>query len=202
MIAVLTGDIIHSEKQQKSSWLKALKKVLSSFGKSPKDWEIYRGDEFQLQLPDAKEALLAALRIKSYIKSVENIDARIAIGLGDKTINAAKVTESNGSAFVNSGRLLDDLKKEKTSLALASGNDDFDKEMNLMLRLALVSIDSWSAVSAEIVYLFLSNPKLQQTEVAQQLEIRQSAVSQRLRRANYDLLVALIDFYQQKIQSL
>lgn len=188
--------------QQKASWLKALKKVLSAFGKSPKDWEIYRGDEFQLQLPNAEDALSAALLIKSYIRSVENTDVRIAIGLGDKTTNAAKVTQSNGSAFVHSGRLLDNLKKEKTSLAIASDNDPFDKEINLMIRLALTNIDGWSAVSAEIIYLFLNNPDLQQTEAAQLLNIQQSAVSQRLRRVNYNLLVELIDFYKQRIQSL
>jgi len=202
MIAVLTGDIIHSEQQQKATWLKALKKVLSSLGKSPKDWEVYRGDEFQLQLSGAEDALPAALLIKSYIRSVENMDVRIAIGLGDKTVNAAKVTQSNGSAFVNSGRLLDNLKKEKINLAVASGNEDFDKEINLMLKLALVGIDDWSSVSAEIVYLFLSNPNVQQADAAQQLNIRQSAVSQRLRRANYHLLIELIDFYKQKVQSL
>lgn len=201
MIAVLTGDIIHS-RQQETSWLKALKTVLSVFGRSPKDWEIYRGDEFQLQLPNAEDALSVALLIKSYTKSIENTDARIAIGLGDKTTNDAKVTQSNGTAFVYSGQLLDNLKKEKTSLAIASGNDSFDKEINLMIRLALTNIDGWSAVSAEIIYLFLSNPNMQQTEAAQRFNIQQSAVSQRLRRANYNLLVELIDFYKQRIQSL
>ncbi|HEY0298343.1 MAG TPA: hypothetical protein VGB84_03910 [Arachidicoccus sp.] len=202
MIAVLTGDIIHSEQQQKAAWLEALKNVLSTFGGSPKDWDVYRGDEFQLQLPNAKDALCAALQIRSYIKSIENMGVRIAIGIGDKAVDASKVVQSNGSAFTNSGRLLDGLKKEKISLAIASGNEGFDKEINLMLKLALLSIDSWSMASAEIVYLFLNNPDLQQAGAAQHLNIRQSAVSQRLRRVNYDLLIELIDFYKQKVQSL
>ncbi|AYD46678.1 hypothetical protein [Arachidicoccus soli] len=202
MIAILTGDIINSEGQEKTVWLNALKTVLSAKGNSPKDWEIYRGDEFQLQLSNAEDALHTAFQLKSHIKSYENIDVRIAIGLGDKTLNARKITESNGSAFVNSGRKFDDLKKEKLSLAIVSGNEIFDKEMDLLLKWVLVSIDSWTAVSAEIVYLFLNNPTLSQTDVAHQLKIQQSAVSQRLKRANFDLLIQLIDFYKEKILSL
>jgi hypothetical protein len=175
---------------------------LATKGNTPKDWEIYRGDEFQLQLSNAEDALLTAFQIKSRIKSYENIDVRIAIGLGDKTLNARKITESNGSAFVNSGRKFDELKKEKLSLSIVSGNEFFDKEMDLLLRWALVNIDGWTAVSAEIVYLFLNNPALSQTDVAQRLNIQQSAVSQRLKRANFDLLIQLIDFYKEKIRSL
>lgn len=202
MIAVLTGDIINSRGQEKTIWLNSLKSVLATKGNTPKDWEIYRGDEFQLQLSNAEDALLTAFQIKSRIKSYENIDVRIAIGLGDKTLNTRKITESNGSAFVNSGRKFDELKKEKLSLSIVSGNEFFDKEMDLLLRWALVNIDGWTAVSAEIVYLFLNNPALSQTDVAQRLNIQQSAVSQRLKRANFDLLIQLIDFYKEKIRSL
>ena len=50
-----------------------------------------------------ENALHYAIRIKASLKSNENIDVRMAIGIGDITYNAHKVTESNGSAFVFSG---------------------------------------------------------------------------------------------------
>ena len=53
MIAILTGDIVNSrENINQASWLAPLKKLLNSFGKGPEQWEIYRGDSFQLEIKD------------------------------------------------------------------------------------------------------------------------------------------------------
>ncbi|KKL81788.1 hypothetical protein LCGC14_1991230, partial [marine sediment metagenome] len=46
MIAIITGDIINSENYAVSEWIDILKNYLSKYGESPKDWDIYRGDEF------------------------------------------------------------------------------------------------------------------------------------------------------------
>jgi hypothetical protein len=53
--AILSGDIVNSRSVDASEWVKTLKKTLNTFGKSPKTWEIYRGDSFQLEV-DAKAA--------------------------------------------------------------------------------------------------------------------------------------------------
>jgi DNA-binding Lrp family transcriptional regulator len=66
-----------------------------------------------------------------------------------------------------------------------------------MLTLALNFMGSWSQVSAEIMALVLARPEAQQEELAQQLNIRQSAVSQRLKRARKDLVLELLDYYTQ-----
>lgn len=46
-------------------------KLLNTFGKNPIEWEIYRGDEFQLEVKNPEEALIMALQIKSYFKSIK-----------------------------------------------------------------------------------------------------------------------------------
>ena len=85
MIAILTGDIIHSKKIATEIWLPILEKSLSKFGQKPKFWDIYRGDSFQLET-NIENALIATLSIISAIKQVPKIDVRISIGIGEKDL--------------------------------------------------------------------------------------------------------------------
>src|SRR3546814_11309760 len=61
------------------------------------------------------DALATAIGIKAIIKSIKQLDVRMAIGLGEISYVAKRVTESNGSAFVFSGEKFERLKKEKIS---------------------------------------------------------------------------------------
>src|SRR5690606_27189643 len=124
---VITGDIIDSQKTVPESWLKQLKEILSQYGKEKTDWEIYRGDSFQLIL-SKKESMEAVLLLKSAMKSI-GVDVRMAIGLGEIDYKSPKVSESNGSAFVNSGRKLESLKKE--TLGIQTPNEKFNQRYNV-----------------------------------------------------------------------
>jgi len=53
MTAILTGDIVNSQKVDSKLWLKDLKAVLRKYGKNPYSWEIFRGDTFQLEVERA-----------------------------------------------------------------------------------------------------------------------------------------------------
>ncbi len=201
MTAIITGDIINSEHYKGSKWIKDLKAHLSQIGKHPTDWEIYRGDEFQLRLPPA-QALQTAVHIKALIKSVKGLDVRMGIGIGTETFTGERVSESNGTAHQRSGRTFEALKKQKLNLAIATENEVYDKTMNLLLKLALNFMDDWSQVSAEIVALSLEMPEASQQQVSKQLNIQQSAVSQRQKRARLDLVLELLDYYTQTLKQL
>ncbi len=196
MTAILTADIINSRTQQ--NWLPVLKAVLNRLGDEPKDWEIYRGDSFQLEVKPT-EALYSALLIKSAVKSLDGIDVRIAIGLGDKTHDGAKITEANGSAFVNSGTCFDRLKKQ--TLALQSDNTDFDTQFNLILELACLTMDNWTPVSAQVFHQKLLHPQLNQTELSEMLGKSQSTISATLHRAGYDELTKMLQYYSQTLNN-
>jgi hypothetical protein len=84
--SVITGDIIQSRKTNKPVWLSKLKKTLSLEGKSPRTWQIYRGDSFQVEVKDPDQAFLTALRIKATIKTIRSLDVRMAIGIGEKNM--------------------------------------------------------------------------------------------------------------------
>ena len=60
-------------------------------------------------------------------------------------------------------------------------------------------MDDWSVVSAEIVTLALDYPQFSQKEIAQRLGIKQSAVSQRLKRARLDLVLDVLSYYKELI---
>ncbi len=201
MISIITGDIINSRKLPSSIWLDGLKRILDDHGLQPKNWEIFRGDAFQLEVSEPEEGLRIAIQIKAFLKTVK-LDARMSIGLGDKTYDANKISESNGTAFVRSGESFDQLKKQKNTLAINTGNKDFDNEINLMLRLAQTFMNNWLVQSAEFVLTAIENPTLSQEEIGVKLKINQAAVSRRRKRAQFDLVLELENHYREKIKSI
>lgn len=196
MTSVLTGDIINSRKNGPQLWMPLLKDILKRYGPEPTQWEIYRGDSFQLEVAPA-EALKAAILIKASIKQVKELDVRIAIGIGDKTYASKKITESNGSAFVNSGKCFEQLKKN--SLALKSPFADFDNQMNLLLELALLTMNNWTPKSSEIIKAALENPNATQKKLAGLLNKTQSTISEGLNKTGYEAIMRMEKHYQKQM---
>lgn len=200
MKAVLTGDIIKSQNFETEIWHSTLKNALAN---TPANrWEIYRGDEFQVLVDHPEEAFLKAIQIKARIKKVQDLDVRIAIGFGIQDFEGEKLSESGGSAFVNSGRKLDTLKTDKINLGINTDCKDFDESLNLIFSWMSTVTDNWSVVSAEIMDVFLQNPGINQEEAARELKITQSSVSQRLKRAGYDLIMDTDEYFRKKTTSL
>lgn len=202
MISVITGDIVRSRQQKDPlDWLNPLKRLLSQTGTSPGNWEIYRGDSFQIEIPPP-EALLIALQVKSVVKQVRGLDVRIAIGIGKKSYDSPRISESTGEAFVRSGQLLERLKEQKMTMGIASFDGDFDEEINMMLKLALIVLNSWSVNSAEIAEIMLAYPELSQTKIGKQLGIAQSSVSERIHRGSLYEILELEKYYRKRVQRL
>lgn len=199
MTSIITGDIINSRKVDPVIWLNPLKDLMKEWGKTPKTWEIYRGDSFQLEITQPQYALLAAVRIKACIKSIENLDVRMGIGIGHKNYDAKKITEANGEAFINSGETFEELKKLKQNLAIKSPWTQLDDELNLMFRLASIVLDKWSTATAQIVAVSIANRTLSQKELGDKMERTQSTISEAQKRAHYDEIMDLVSFYEKSI---
>ncbi|AUC84039.1 transcriptional regulator [Polaribacter sp. ALD11] len=198
MTSILTGDIINSRKNNNDSWLESLKKILKTYGETPKIWQIYRGDSFQLEIEDAEKAFYAALKIKAQLKCTLNIDVRIGIGIGKKEYNSSKITESNGEAFINSGFAFDNYLK-KQNLAIKTPWKEIDEELNIALDLALLTIDSWSVNSAEVFKISLEEQEATQKEIGAILGITQGRVSERQKRAGLDPIMKLEERFRKLI---
>lgn len=201
MIVVITGDIIKSRKMASKKWMGDLKELFQTFGKTPNEWEIYRGDEFQIEVKNPAEAFQIAVKIKAFLKSIQ-LDARMSLGIGEKSHKTKKITESNGSAFVRSGTLFENLKKQKLNLAINSEHEEFDAALNLLFKLSLSFMDNWLQQSAEFVLVALQNPTWSQEEIGLKLGINQAAVSRRQKRAQFELVLEVDSFYKQNLKLL
>ena len=125
----------------------------------------------------------------------------MAIGIGDKTYNADKITESNGSAFVFSGESFEKLKKN--TLSIKTEWPDFDGKMNLMFDLATLTMDNWTATSSEIIKMALADDfKRNQTDLAKSLNQSQSNVSRGLTRGGFYEIKKLLIYYRKEIKAL
>lgn len=212
MIAVITGDIIASRKLiNQENWLSPLKKLFASWGNSPTDWKLERGDFFQVEIANPEEAIRKALEIKALIKKVKpqdarkkmsTIDVRMAIGIGEKNYSGVSISESNGSAFIHSGNKFDVLKKENVTIGIKTLWADFDDEMNLYLKLVRIFMDNWSVSSAELVEIVLNNPNSTQAEIGRQLGIKQNSVSGRWNRAYIEELLEVEKMFRKKLKGL
>lgn len=196
MIAVITGDIINSREGDIESWINPLKETLNKYGSEPKNWEIYRGDSFQLSL-EIEKALLAVLHIKSTIKQIKTYDVRMAVGIGEEKYSSKKITESNGTAFVNSGECFEGLKKY--SVAIKSNNKKLDESLNIMFKLSLLTMDNWSSVVSKVIKTAIEHPGKNQKGLAKLLNRSQSNISEAFKRGGFEEMMNLNEFYVKNI---
>lgn len=215
--AVITGDIIKSsniKENERSHLLDELKSSLHKINerliredKPPA--EIYRGDSFQIVLRQPEQALLIGLILRAKLRSItasekkETVnywDARISIGVGGIHYQADKIVESDGEAFQLSGRGLDEMRK-KQSLSIGTIWPEVNEELEVACALAETIINRWTVSQAKVIYPYLLENKTQQ-ELAQEFDITQGAVSQRLTEAgNMDAIKLFIQRYEKLIVS-
>lgn len=212
MEAVITADIIGYTKlneEQQSYVLVEIKKLFDTIegvrNNLGNNFKIKRGDAVQVEIKDPKEALKIALLLKAavtqitfdttYFKRMRPvIDIRIAIGLGSINNKRELVDESMGMAYNNSGRTLDEMRRAKTIFTLKSDNPKLDEELNVAFKLLDSILLSWNITSAELMYWLLMG--LTEWEISGKLNISQSAVNQRKRRAGWYGIEALLERYE------
>ncbi|WP_121346034.1 SatD family protein [Gillisia mitskevichiae] len=213
MIAVLTADLIDSSLYEENVLQEVLdtlkqefKDIAEEYGKNEIRLEIYRGDSFQGIIKNPENALKIALQIKTAInrihfkETVKNkayskiADFKIAIGIGEQELERESIAESNGPAFQFSGRTLDEMKTEHRKTKLKTNSEEINDEFNTSLFLLDTITDKWSTASAEVVYYLLKD--LKEREVAEAINISQSAVNQRKKAAGWDAISVLLNRYR------
>lgn len=199
-LAVITGDIVHSRKvKEPELWLGRLKTLLNQLTPDESEWEIYRGDSFQLVVKEPEQALRFAFILRAGFMALKplhelKLDIRLAIGVGEQDYEGDSISESTGSAYTNSGEMLDRISEERRRLAFQSKNQDVNKELETSLFLADALIRSWSHGAAEIAWMHFANPATQ-VEYAKKLGISQPAVHKRMLNAHIEELESLLNRY-------
>jgi len=200
MICIITGDIVGSRKL-KETWMSSLKAALKRISGKDSKWEIYRGDSFQLEVK-AEDAIKSAVYLKACIRVNKAADARMGIGLGAVKTRKVKLTEASGDAFINSGYAFDTLKQGKVNLAIKTDFTDFDEEINVLIKLSLIAMDSWGVAAAEMVKHALENENVLQSELAAISGRTQSSVSEALKRAHYSEIMEMDKLYRKKLNQM
>jgi hypothetical protein len=193
MIAVITGDIINSREGKALDWLESLKKALNRYGNSSEDWEVYRGDSFQLKT-NMESSLEACLYIKACIKQFNTLDVRMAIGIGSSKGPIGKITEEQGEAFYRSGECFENLKSDH--LAVNTGDEHQDTILNLMLDLGLLTFNAWSSVDSVTLKVILEHPGYTQKQIAELLKKSPSTLSFTLQKVGYKEIQSLLTYYK------
>lgn len=210
-IAVLTGDLVDSTKRKPLERKKLVESLSAFFDKfeikSRNDlqlkakFELYRGDSFQIMLDAPVHALLLTLLIRTYLQGkvtfpsqTSKNDARIAIGIGKVSNKASTLAESDGEAFLFSGRLLDGMKKLPNRIALKSTRKLLNDEMEINLVLLEAIISKWTTAQAEAIYYKLQN--YTEVTIAELLKIKQPTVNERSKAASWTAVERLLKRYQ------
>ena len=209
--AVLTGDLVGSSRfkieEQRDEVLSILK---DSFNKIESThvielpFTIHRGDSFQGVLSSPEDALKAAITIRSSLLSTfkgkkGRLDTRIAIGIGRiEYLSKNQVGEGDGEAFRNSGMELDTMKKGERNLVIKTPWNDINEELKTECALLDALIKRWTKEQAEAILYHIEGAT--QDEIAKKLNIKQSAVSQRLKTGGFRAVHEFIERYKAIIQ--
>jgi len=209
-IAVLTGDIVNSQKFTENDNQVLLDSIKAIFVEIAKErdielpFEMWRGDSFQVIVEKPELAMeiavlfRAGLRWKTQGDEKKNglWDARIGIGVGDISFRATTVASSNGEAFILSGSAFDLIDKSRYSLNVLTSWNEVNSEMGVSTVLADVIISSWSKKQSEAIYQYMLYNR-NQTDLAQQLDITQPALQKRLNEnGNYYRLELFLKRYK------
>jgi hypothetical protein len=200
--AVITGDIVNSTKQKNTRWQVQLKRVLREYGKENIDWEIKRGDSFQLRV-QPKTALSASLHIKAAIKQLsKNIDVRMSIGVGKEPYanKKKKISLCTGEPYILSGRGFDNLKKKYISFH--SSHDEINLIINAMLSLAMLTMNKWTPIQAKTYLWRKKHESLTITLLARKMKKSASTISETLKKCGYSEIQNMDKAYQKLILKL
>ncbi len=224
--AVITGDIVHSReinKRYRNEVIRTLKKVYTLLNhkffndQGNTNLEFFRGDSFQALVGRPEYSLRISLLIRAKIRSltagnksekrtsspVSSIwDARIAIGVGETDFRSRRIVESDGTAFVLSGKTLDKMKNKDERICAETLDHNFNDEFRVQLLLADTIVKRWTIAQSEAAYLYLSEPDKTQTELAESAGISQSALSRRIRSGNIDCIQLLCQRFETLISKM
>lgn len=197
--AVITGDVVNSRGiSDKADLMEVLDSTMHHIvSRFDANFEIYRGDSFQLDIPNPQDVVTAAILIRSDIiarsQSKKNrFDARLSIGVGEREYTAKRITSSGGPAYELSGDGMDEIAKKKDRLIIKTPSNQITHELDLITQFADDIISNWSHYSAEVVFWSLYQTE-SQFEIAKLIGRSQPTVNTRLKTARYKLVKAYIE---------
>ncbi|MGV8987453.1 MAG: hypothetical protein ACOH2H_14365 [Cypionkella sp.] len=193
LTAVLTGDLIGSTEAEPSRVETSMSTLLDAATRVTPDnrFTRFRGDGWQVFLAEPRHFLSAAVYMHARLKAdTDRLATRISIGLGtaEHLGDETGLGGASGTAFINSGRALDNklINGGNTLLLSGEGTDDIQRSV-----LAFVEdrIQGWSREQAQVIAMKLTpDESFTQEQMSEHLGISRQAVGARLQTAGWPLI--------------
>ena len=207
--AVVTGDIVRSTRLSKEAFqavqdaiVRAGEELARHFpGRLPYPVELFRGDSWQMFLPDPGDALRLGLFVRAFVRAeAGRVDTRIAIGVGsvDK-MPERSVGDGRGDAFRISGELADVKGGSRMRFAIIHEPAAWWQERSISAVLTVLDgmVSRWTSAQGTAVCGALLGRK--QEQIAEQWPrrpITQQSAGQHLARAGWDGVREAVEYYE------
>lgn len=191
--AVLSGDIVSSSKLSAEHYellLANLSERLEAIDvRYQSEHYFFRGDSFQLFVPNALHAWHVALLIRLQMKMLK-ADIRIAIAMAAHHSHRTNLATSTGPAFTLSGQTLDTMKPQRFACVIA--NKQLDPYFALNIAFVDNLLTHLTARQAEVLLYYFSHELTGTSNIheaiAKQLGSSRVNVTRLLNQANYQLI--------------
>ncbi len=197
MKGVITADVVGStqiKKEEQGELPKLINDLIREIEQSCSKLQVQitRGDSFQVLVEEAEKAPLVALLLragfrKSSLQSGnKQLDVRMSVGIGEVSYLDEQVAQSNGEAFVLSGRGFDKLSKLQR-LNVQTSSEAINAELRVETAFVDDIVSNWTPLHSETMYqALLTNAS--QGELAKKAETSQQNIGKRLDYAKEKLV--------------
>lgn len=202
---VLTGDLVGSRQHGEndvSRTMQVLERAARDIGADlgvDKIFQRYRGDGWQVFLPEAEGSLRAALRLHAATAAAEALPSRIAIGFGPATLPGTRdLAAASGDAFTMAGDVLADMPRD---LRLALPNM-LSSTMHALLLFVDRESQGWNRTQGEAIFEALRVDQPTQEQIADKTGVSRQAIQSRLSGTALNALREGIAAYENTLSDL
>ena len=199
---VITGDVSNSQSYSDAEFreiIATLRERLTYYAEYyGGDFDIYRGDAFQLVVAQPQHSIAAAIGLRLALKAhASGVDVRMSVAVGEAQFRPSEVKTGTGDAFVLSGRGLDNIKPHY--LTFCSGEQTLDDKTQLLTRFADAHINGLTQTQSQTLLAYLEATDKSHESVAAILDKNRSNVSRILNASNYKLIAEYLDYMERAL---
>ncbi|MBU3022916.1 hypothetical protein [Aestuariibacter sp. A3R04] len=199
MLAVLTGDLVQSTKLEATAYQAIIDAMEAYFQTLHQhhgvDYEIYRGDGFQLVFTQPEAAITVMIQTKLFLNSQVKgyiTDCTQCLAYGSGHYSTGKPGRSTGTVFVQSGRGLE--KSKPGELRIISHAASLQSATDVICQQMSYIINKLSAKQAELLYHYIKEGFPAHKVLAKWAHTSRQNISERLKAAGGDLLQPFINY--------
>ncbi|GAA6206397.1 hypothetical protein [Thalassotalea sp. SU-HH00458] len=208
MIAVLTGDLVHSTKMTNKTYANVIQSLKNLLNEANEKYdaigEIYRGDEFQIQYPNPVYALKSTLLLKLALHlssfSPKPIQCTLSLAFGDHNIYGETPNTSSGEVFIQSGRGL--AKTQRGELSIQFAQQTHTYELNLLTQFLNHLLSRLTKTQAELLFQYIESSFAEHKKLAEITGTTRQNISNRLANIGAFLVRDYMEVINEKVMQL